>query len=339
MLTILGLLGVLMAGVAADVVLSGKEDPDQDDAPPDPEELAEAGNGDLLDLPEDELPPLDERDPVSDDIPDPVEDGRSMHGDSGDDILSGGEGDDSIEGLDGNDLIDGRGGDDLIQAGSGTDFVSAGAGADTVSAGAGNDTVHGQDGDDLLDGGEGADSLAGHAGDDTLRGGEGADTLLGGEGRDVLDGGAGDDWLAGGLGDDTLAGGAGSDVLDGGAGDDWISGLSEDVDDFETDYLNGGTGSDTLILGSGDHGFGDEGDDDFVLHDWLIDGGVAHISDYDASSDKLIIVYDPAAHPDPVLSLEMNADGTESTLKLDGAAVATVRGDAISLEDVTLTPA
>lgn len=332
MLVILGLFGALAAGLAADAFLFSRSGDDPEDADPSPEDAGDGG-----DLSDD--PPLDEGNPLSDDVPDPEVAGKSIKGGDQDDILSGDAGDDVIDGLDGNDLIDGRAGNDTINAGAGNDAVWGGEGDDVILAGAGNDTVHGQNGDDRIDGQDGDDHLAGHSGDDVLSGGAGNDTLLGGEGDDSLDGGAGDDWLAGGAGDDRMLGGAGSDILDGGAGNDWLSGLDGFVDDFATDYLNGGTGNDVLVLGSGDHGFGDAGEDQFVLHDWLAEGGVAQVSDYDPALDQLVVVYDPAAIPDPVLSVETSADGTESTLLLNGAALAVVKGGPVSLSDVVLRAA
>jgi Ca2+-binding RTX toxin-like protein len=176
-------------------------------------------------------------------------------------------------------------------------------------------------------------------GDDTLVGGSVNDTLLGGAGQDWLEGGTGEDWLAGGEGDDRLAGGAGSDTLDGNAGNDWLSGLGPDSDDDAPDFLNGGAGNDTMILGAGDHANGGMGADEFVLHDWQNESGVAHVADFDATLDKLVIIYDPAVHPDPILSLELNPDGSESTLLLDGSPVATVRGDLVDLADIDLRAA
>lgn len=337
MFTILGLLGALLAGVTADALMSSRQETDDDeDQANGPEETGDGGN--LLDDLDGQTGGQD-RSPVSDDFDDPVEDGQDITGDAANDILSGGQGDDAIRGEGGSDLIDGRDGDDSIEAGSGNDFVSAGSGADTVDGGDGNDRIEGQAGDDSLVGGTGNDALAGHEGDDSLLGQAGADTLTGGTGSDVLDGGTGDDWLAGGEGNDRVFGAAGSDVLDGNAGDDWISGLQGDVDDFDADFLNGGTGNDSLVLGSGDFATGGDGDDDFVLQEWLTEGGVAHIDDYDAARDQLIIAYDPAAHPDPALTLELSPDGAQSTVLLDGAPVATVRGSPIILSDIQLKAA
>ncbi len=337
MLTLLGLFGVLMAGVAADAIMSPHSKSDEDDTDDLPTDETGADNP---------VMPEDEGDTtntdgffLSDDGDEDVAEDLDLTGTDQAEVLSGGYGDDKITGLAGADLIDGRAGDDSIDAGDGNDAVWGGAGDDSIDGGLGNDTVEGQAGDDSLTGGAGDDSLAGHSGNDSLSGGDGADTLLGGEGNDQLDGGSGNDWLAGGFGDDRMAGGAGSDILDGNDGNDWLSGLNGQVDDFNEDFLNGGAGNDTLVLGAGDHASGGEGDDDFVLQDWLTDGGVAHISDYDADRDQLIIMYDPNAHPDPELTLEVSEDGEQSTILLNGAPVATVQGSAVSLNDIRLSAA
>lgn len=334
MLALLGLFGVLAAGVAADAILLPRDTLEEDDeAEPSPDEGQDYSGGNLLD--EDPLDGL----PRSDDLDDPLPENLSVKGTDGDEILSGAAGHDFVFGADGVDLIDGRAGDDRIDAGDGDDAAWAGAGNDTVLGGGGDDSLQGQDGDDFLDGGLGADILSGQAGDDTLAGGSGADTLLGGAGQDALDGGDGADWLAGGEGDDALAGGAGSDTLDGNAGDDWLYGLNHNIDDLDPDFLNGGAGNDTMILGLGDHAHGGAGEDEFVVHNWQAEGSVAHVSDYDAVLDKLVVVYDPAVHPDPILSVEVTPDGSESTLLLDGAPVATVRGDIVDLADIDLRAA
>lgn len=334
MLTLFGLIGVLMAGAAADAILSpvGEAADEDNDTPPEDETSLRDGN--LVD-------DSSSQDGVaqSDDLEDPVDEPLTLTGGSEDDILSGLGGGDRIDGLAGNDMIDGRGGDDLIDAGAGNDWVSAGTGDDTVTGDEGADTLQGLDGDDNLDAGSGDDSLTGGFGNDSLTAGDGHDTLIGGEGNDTLQGGSGNDWLAGGIGDDLLEGGTGSDVLDGGDGNDWISGLDGLVDDFESDYLNGGIGHDHLVLGAGDNGFGDAGEDEFVLQEWTLEGDVAQIADYDPALDKIIVVYDPIAHPEPVLTLEPGSDGNETTLKLDGVAVALVRGGTLSVEDIGLSAA
>lgn len=337
-LTILGLFGVLMAGVAADAVMSPNAKPANDDEDPktdDQEDTSSAGEN-LLD---DTLPANSDGFAVSDDIPVEQPEDLALGGTDAAEVLSGGLGHDQITGQAGADLIDGRAGDDQIDAGTGNDAVWGGDGNDTIDGGTGDDTIEGQVGNDLILGGEGNDHLSGHVGDDSLDGGIGADSLLGGEGSDRLDGDEGADWLAGGYGDDRLSGGEGSDTLDGGAGNDWLSGLNGDIDDFDMDFLNGGAGNDTMVIGAGDHASGGEGDDDFILQDWLTEGGVAHISDYDADRDQLIVMYDPAAHPDPALTLETTEDGSQSTILLDGAPVATIQGSAVRLDDIRLSAA
>lgn len=340
MLMFMAMFGILAAGFVADAILADRETASNDDGE-DQEDYGsdhhfDGSGGNLLD---DLAAHVETREgnPVSSDQEVATPDDVTLEGTDQGDILSGGNGHDVLRGGDGDDLIDGREGDDLIDAGAGNDAVWAGGGNDTVHGGDGNDTLNGQDGDDLLYGGGGADYLAGHSGDDTLFGGAGNDSLIGGAGNDRLDGGDGDDWLAGGSGNDTLLGGAGSDILDGGSGDDWLSGLQGEIDDFNEDFLNGGAGNDTLVLGSGDHGYGDTGEDTFLLHDWLAEGGVAHVADYTAGDDRLVVVYDPAAHPDPQLTLTSNADGS-TTLMLDGHALVVIRGDAVNLQDVELRP-
>jgi Ca2+-binding RTX toxin-like protein len=333
MLALFGLFGVFAAGVAADAILSPGDTLDDHETEPTPDEEQDFSTGNPLDP-----DPLDGL-PQSDDMDDPLPENLSVQANDEGDVLAGGTGHDTISSAGGDDLIDGRAGEDRIDAGGGDDAVWAGAGDDDVFGGAGDDSLQGQDGADLLDGGLGADILAGHMGDDTLAGGAGADTLLGGAGQDALDGDGDDDWLAGGEGADALAGGAGSDTLDGNAGDDWLSGLDGDIDDHDQDFLNGGAGNDTMILGSGDQAQGDSGEDAFVIHDWLTEGGVAHVSDYDANLDKLVVVYDPAVHPDPILSVEVTPDGSESTILVDGAPVATVRGDIVDPADIDLRAA
>ena len=117
----------------------------------------------------------------------------------------------SIYGYDGNDILRGNGGNDEIYSGNGDDIIYAGSGNDKVGAWNGNDVVYGEAGDD---------ELYGEAGDDKLYGGEGNDRIIGGVGSDVLNGDEGNDILEGGAGNDILEGGAGNDYLEGGGEDD-----------------------------------------------------------------------------------------------------------------------
>ncbi len=75
-----------------------------------------------------------------------------------------------------------------------------------------------------------------------------------------------------------------------------------------------------------------------MLHDWLAEGGVAHVADYNSKDDKLVVIYDPSVHPDPQLSVEVAADGS-NTLLLDGHALVVIRGDAVDVKDVDLRAA
>jgi hypothetical protein len=51
------------------------------------------------------------------------------------------------------------------------------------------------------------------------------------------------------------------------------------------------------------------------------------------------VVYDPAAHPNPELTLETSEDGQQSTLLLDGSPVATIQGSEVRLDDIRLSAA
>ncbi|MBL9054551.1 MAG: calcium-binding protein, partial [Tabrizicola sp.] len=180
---------------------------------------------------------------------------------------------------------------------------------------------------------------SGAEGDDSLDAGEGSDTLLGGGGNDSLAGGTGNDWLAGGYGDDRLSGNQGEDELDGNAGNDWISGLMGEVDDFATDFLNGGDGNDTLVLGAGDLASGGAGQDQFEIVTADSQDAVTRITDYDEALDQLVVHYDAALHPDPLLSLEPNEDGTENSVFLDGVRIAVISGGSLALNDIRLVAA
>jgi uncharacterized repeat protein (TIGR01451 family) len=90
---------------------------------------------------------------------------------------------------------------------AGNDKLSGGGGFDLLFGGSGNDNLSGGAGDDYLFGEEGADSLSGGDGNDVLLGGAGTDAQAGGKGHDLLIGGLGVDSLAGNLGDDILIGG------------------------------------------------------------------------------------------------------------------------------------
>ena len=73
-----------------------------------------------------------------------------------------------------------------IHGQGGNDTLTGGAGHDALYGGVGNDKLYGKAGNDLLEGGEGNDNLYGEAGDDVLDGGAGDDYLEGGAGSDTF---------------------------------------------------------------------------------------------------------------------------------------------------------
>jgi RTX calcium-binding nonapeptide repeat (4 copies) len=140
-----------------------------------------------------------------------------------------------------------------------------------------------------------------------------AQFLIGDDQANLLIGGAGDDGLMGGAGADTLQGGAGHDALVG-------------ADDDEADVLSGGVGDDSLRLGAGDIAHGDAGADGFTLADYGPNVPPAVIADYTPSDDHIVLLYDAALHPAPVLLTEI-IDGTDDmAVILDGVHIAIVQG-------------
>jgi len=368
MLWFAGLVGILFAGSLADALLRPSADADgggrDDDAGPVSETLADDPRGSLGDL-LDELPgwpdapqPPDAGEPSlwdhlardpwagpdspvvplppdgpdsSDDLPPPPAGaflraadamGAWLHGGDGPDTLIGGAGDNLIHGGAGDDLILAGLGDNRIWGGDGDDRLIGGPGADTLDGGAGNDTLVAGSGAALLRGGDGHDLLIGGAGASTLEGGAGNDTLVAG---------AGDNLLAGGFGDDLLLAGRGAGTLFGGAGDDTLVGVRFDGvghDVAGPSLLNGGPGDDLLVLGRDDTAHGGSGSDLFVLGDWMAGGG-AVIADFDLAEDRLMVGYDPAVYPAPQVTLTpVDGDPQAAVVRLDGAALAVVRGAA-----------
>ncbi|MDB4841486.1 hypothetical protein OAH73_02755 [Planktomarina sp.] len=70
-----------------------------------------------------------------------TDDGSTLDGLSGDDVIEAGAGDDILDGGAGDDLLDGGDGDDIIFGGAGDDTITGGAGDDTLNGGAGDDTI------------------------------------------------------------------------------------------------------------------------------------------------------------------------------------------------------
>lgn len=349
-LGLIGLLGALFAGVMADNVLRSGMGDDETDAPEDDGEDAQdviqtsnifsmlavvEGGAVSADAPVENNDGM----PQSDDSAAVVDPALDLAGGDGADNLNGNGGADRVSGGDGDDLMGGRAGDDWLSGDAGDDDLHGGMGDDTVQGGDGNDTLHGEGGADALTGGDGNDALFGHEGDDDLIGGTGNDSLVGGDGFDSLQGGAGDDELSGGYGRDLLSGGSGSDMLEGGEGSDTIWGQLPGDDDLAVDFLNGGTGDDLLMLGAGDYANGGDGADVFGLLDVAAGDPPMQITDFDPAADTLVVLYDPALHPDPQLTVQAEDSGA-TTLLLDGVALASLtNGAALDLGAITLRAA
>ena len=348
-LGLIGLLGALFAGVMAESAFREPESTDEVDATTEDESDAQDGveTGDLLSMlasVEDGAVSADaatENDgmPQSGDGASPPDAAQELAGGDGADNLNGAGGDDHISGGDGDDLMGGRAGEDWMSGDAGDDNLHGATGDDSLFGGDGNDVVHGEDGSDELNGGNGNDALFGHEGDDDLMGGAGDDSLTGGGGFDSLQGGEGDDELSGGYGRDLLSGGSGADMLEGGEGSDTIWGQTPGEADTAMDFLNGGTGDDLLMMGAGDYGNGGDGADVFGLLDVTAGDTPMQITDFDPAADSLVVLYDPAMHPDPQLTVQTEDNGA-TTLLLDGIALASLtNGAGLELGAITLRAA
>jgi Ca2+-binding RTX toxin-like protein len=331
MFGLLGLVGLVVAGMVADATVNpGTEDDDPEADPTEAkggEPADEAATADLLaltyaDSNADGMP-------ISDDIPDTPDDDRVIHGTSGSDILNGAGGNDLLTGGAGRDALSGGGGDDRLLGGAGDDDIDGGSGDDRLLGRLGADRLTGGAGDDLLRGGSGVDYLAGGEGDDLLAGGAGADSVLGGDGDDVLRGGLGDDWLSGGAGADALTGGKGADTLDGGEGDDTLDGGAG------ADYLNAGAGNDVLRLSSDTYATGDAGADRFEM----MAPGSSLIADFNPEEDSLVVVYEPPADGG-VPDVTVQTDGKDALILMDGEVLARVaNGAGLTPADIQLRAA
>lgn len=79
--------------------------------------------------------------------------GIALHGDGGNDNLTGGEGDDMLFGGIGNDTLNGNDGDDILDGGEGSDFLYGGLGNDIYrfGVGYGADIIEDNDGDNKVE--------------------------------------------------------------------------------------------------------------------------------------------------------------------------------------------
>jgi Ca2+-binding RTX toxin-like protein len=92
-----------------------------------------------------------------------------------------------VHGDHGNDTVTGSSSYDFITGGDGNDVLSGFSGHDTLYGGKGDDVLHGNSGNDVLFGDAGQDRLDGGAGDDSHRGGQDRDRLFGDDAKKLLD--------------------------------------------------------------------------------------------------------------------------------------------------------
>jgi len=137
------------------------------------------------------------------------------------------------------------------------------------------------------------------------RGGDGSDLVLGGAGSDSVFGGDGDEIIsASGLfspalnsddyddaRDETLPNDEDGDPFFVGWG---LSGVDTDTD-TDADMLPGGAGDDTIYIGNNDVARGGDGDNEFIVGDWMEDGELSEITDFDSTEDIIVVALSSSA--------------------------------------------
>ncbi|VVO05402.1 retention module-containing protein [Pseudomonas fluorescens] len=219
------------------------------------------------------------------------QEGHTLAGTSGDDVLLAGSGDNLLNAGDGDDVLTAGSGNNTLHGEAGNDLLFSGTGNDLLDGGSGNDTVsyaHAPAGVtvdlNLLGaqntGGAGSDTLTaienliGSSYNDTLTGDSNANIITGGLGNDVLNGGGGDDFLIGGPGNNSLTGGQGNDTfqwLHGNSGHDVVSDFTPGTDKLDLSQLLQGENATSASL------------DDY-LHFKVTGSGASLVTSIDVSS-------------------------------------------------------
>jgi VCBS repeat-containing protein len=219
------------------------------------------------------------------------QDGHTLTGTSGDDVLVAGTGNNIINAGGGNDVLTAGSGNNELHGGAGNDLLFSGAGNDLLDGGIGNDTAsyaHATAGvtvnlsqltaQNTLGAGTdtltGIENLTGSNFNDSLMGDNNSNIINGGLGNDALNGGGGDDFLIGGLGNNTLTGGSGADTFQ------WLKGNSGH--DVITDFTPGTDKLDLSQLLQGENGTAASLDD--YLHFKVTGSGASLVTSIDVST-------------------------------------------------------